>query len=89
MPAVGIAHDVCADCLSTTGKLCSRCAPSVLPQLARNIGWLKLMGEAHAEQTRLQDEDADRAAIEKAKRRAARKAMRSGYRGLALSIRAA
>lgn len=89
MPPVGTAHDLCADCLATFGKLCDRCKPTVLPQLARNIGWLKLMGEAHAEQTRLQEQDETTVAVERAKRRNDRRQARSGVRGLLVHVRTA
>lgn len=87
MPPVGTAHDLCADCLATTHKLCEACKPSILPQLAKNIGWLKLMGAAHAEQKALQD--AEDAAVEKAKRRVERKCSRRGVAGLLTHIRTA
>lgn len=87
MPPVGVAHDVCAGCLATTHKLCERCKPSILPQLAKNLGWLRLMGAARAEQKALQD--AEDAAVEKAKRRTARKHTRRGIAGLLVHIRTA
>lgn len=77
----------CPDCLSRTGRLCERCARGVLPQLAVNVGWLKLMGNATVEQVKLQatPESAD---VKKAKRRNARRESR-GYAGLARAILAA
>lgn len=87
MPPVGVALDVCADCLRTVGKLCDRCKPSILPQLAKNIGWLKLMGAAEVEQTALQD--AEDAAVLKARRRTERRQARSGMKGLLVHVRTA
>jgi hypothetical protein len=49
LPALGLAEDVCLDCTAQQG-LCARHERDVLPQLARNIGWLKMMGEARTEQ---------------------------------------
>lgn len=50
MSTAAVLHDdLCGDCLASHG-LCTTHAKSVLPQLARNIGWLKLMGEAQVEQ---------------------------------------
>jgi hypothetical protein len=40
----------CPQCLTAPGKLCARCERGVLPQLAVNVGWLKLMGESRTEQ---------------------------------------
>ena len=59
----------------------------MLPQLAVNLGWLRLMGEPRTEQTRRQNAKPN-AAVEKAKRREARKSRR-GYAGLARAIMAA
>ena len=94
MPSVGDAQDVCTRCLSTRGLLCDRCALAVLPQLARNIGWLKLMGEAIVEQKGRQRKDApapvspEHAAHLVRKRAARRPSPRRGYRGLAAAIAA-
>lgn len=68
---------VCVACL-THGGLCHFHARHILPQLAVNLGWLRMMGEMHAEQTRLQAPLAvpDVAAVEKAKRREGRKRAR-------------
>jgi hypothetical protein len=52
MPEVG-SEDVCPSCVRA-GGLCDRHHVGVLPLLARNIGWLKLMGEARTEQTKRQ-----------------------------------
>lgn len=68
----------CPDCLGRTG-LCLSCQRKILPQLAINIGWLKLMGDAHIEQTKRQSRRLDssqRAAVAKAERRKVRKARR-------------
>lgn len=87
MPPVGFAAEICAECLMTVGKLCDRCKPSILPQLAKNLGWLRLMGNAAIEQKALQD--AEDAAVEKAKRRTARKHSRRGIVGLLTHVRTA
>lgn len=76
----------CPRCIRD-GGLCARHTRGILPELARNIGWLKLMGEAVVEQKRLQRRED--AATAKAKRREARKARRRGYAGLLDAIRAA
>lgn len=75
----------CPHCLGRRG-LCRSCQRQFLPQLAVNGGWLKLIGEAVAEQTARQTEQANKAAIEKAKRRDARKRHRSGLRGLLMHV---
>ena len=66
----------CPDCLQRSG-LCRSCQRLILPQLAINRGWLKLIGNAEVEQTNRQEEYANRAAVEKAKRRADRKSRRT------------
>lgn len=58
----------------------------MLPQLAVNLGWLRLMGEVLVEQTLRQAPAAEKAAIEKAKRREVRKAHRRGPGGLLVHI---
>lgn len=64
----------------------------MLPQLARPLGLLKLIGDAHVEQVKRQDaEPAEKVAIEKVKRRNARKvarSQRSGMYGLIKAITA-
>lgn len=85
LPPVG-PEDVCSHCVRESG-LCEKHYRGILPELARNLGWLKLMGEAVVEQTRLQA-NAEDAATKKAKRRNARKARR-GYAGLLDAIKAA
>ncbi len=45
-----ITPEVCERCVTSAGKLCPSCAVTVLPQLAVNVGWLKLMGESLTEQ---------------------------------------
>ena len=91
-PGVYDASDLCTYCLVADGRLCGRddCRRAVLPQLAKNGGWINLMGAAHTEQTKRQaPAPAERVAIEKVKRRNARKISRSqrrGYFGLAKSI---
>lgn len=42
------AEDVCLPCLEQEG-LCQKHTRDVCPQLAKNIGWLKLMGSNHAD----------------------------------------
>ena len=68
---------ICTACLANRG-LCRWHAVSVLPQLAVNLGWLRLMGEPRTEQIRRQDARPS-AAIEKAKRRETRKAKRFAW----------
>lgn len=80
----------CPYCVAARG-LCDRHHAGVLPQLAVNLGWLRLMGDALIEQRTRQAPllgRRDVAAIEKAKRRAARKHARmgSGLRGLLIQI---
>jgi len=62
----------------------------VLPQEAKPFGLLRLIGEAHVEQTKRQEpEPSERRAIEKIKRRRANRIARSqrrGYFGLAKAI---
>jgi len=54
----------------------------VLPRLAQNTGWLKLMGEARTEQKeRQKPEPKETVQIERIARRNARKVARSGRRG--------
>jgi hypothetical protein len=67
----------------------------ILPRLAINIGWLKLIGEASVEQTRRQSPrtaplsvSAEQAAHQ-SRKRAARHAHRAGVRGLLAALRAA
>ena len=82
MPNLAPAPDVCLDCIASHG-LCHRHHVGVLPLLAVNLEWLRLMGEARVEQTRRQrPEDT---ATKRAKRRNARKDRR-GYLGLARAI---
>lgn len=50
LPALGLADDLCTDCLTHQG-LCTRHEREILPQLRRNIAWLKLIGNAAVEQT--------------------------------------
>jgi hypothetical protein len=85
MPDVGPHSDDCPRCVASSG-LCDRHQVGVLPLLARNVGWLKLMGEARVEQKRRQSRED--AATKKAKRRNARRDER-GYLGLARAIVAA
>lgn len=65
----------CPDCLGRSG-LCRSCQRRVLPQLAVNLGWLRLMGDALIEQKTRQNrrlDSAHRAALAKVERRQARK----------------
>ena len=68
---------ICVECLRDDG-LCRFHARHVLPQLAVNLGWLRLMGEAHVEQKRLQKPlpKSEAVAVERAKRREGRKRAR-------------
>lgn len=87
---------VCSDCV-VSGGLCGRdsCRRSVLPQLAHNGGWLKLIGEARTEQkarqsaNRLPESDLQKAhkqrkSIVRASSKAARKRARTGRGAFAL-----
>jgi hypothetical protein len=78
--------DDCAHCLTAKG-LCERCHVGVLPLLAINLGWLRMMGETVIEQKRRQSKPS--MAAEKAKRREARKLSRRGYAGLLTHLRTA
>ena len=49
LPALGLADDICTDCMTHQG-LCPAHEREILPQLRRNIAWLKLMGNAAVEQ---------------------------------------
>lgn len=86
--------ELCPACVRADG-LCGRedCRRAVLPQLAKNGGWLRLMGEAHTEQTKRQaPEPAERKQLERIARRNARKVARSkrgGMFGLLKAIRSA
>jgi hypothetical protein len=76
MPELSL--DECPDCSGRSG-LCRSCQRRILPQLAVNLGWLRLMGEALIEQTTRQNRRLDsshRAALAKVERRKARKARR-------------
>lgn len=84
----------CPHCLSAAGRLCHRCATSVLPQLAVNVGWLKLMGESRTEQVSRQRKItksptiSDAQAAHLVRKRLARKPRR-GIRGLLAAMIAA
>lgn len=94
MTAAAIFIDVeCPTCRERPGGLCSKeeCRRAVLPQLAKNIGWLKLMGEALVEQMTRQNAPlptTEKTAVERIGRRNARKLARKGrgYFGLAKAI---
>lgn len=96
MTAAAILLDAaeCPKCLARPSGLCEReeCRKAVLPQLAQNVGWLKLMGNAIVEQTKRQKQTltpAEKAAVAKIGRRNARRVARSkrgGYFGLAKAI---
>jgi hypothetical protein len=76
----------------TARGLCQReeCRRQVLPQLAQNRGWLKLITEVRVEQTKRQEpEPKERVAIARIGRRNARRiarTQRQGYFGLARAI---
>jgi hypothetical protein len=80
--------DLCSACVTTRG-LCARHESHVLPQLARNIGWLKLMGEAIVEQTRRQTSRAlavsPEAQAHADRKQAARRSRKAGRGHLALA----
>lgn len=62
----------------------------LLPKLAINLGWLRLIDEVHCEQTRLQHKAAKDAATQKAVRREGRKrARQKQHLGFIAAIRAA
>lgn len=77
LPAESPDGPLCVACL-THGGLCHFHARHVLPQLAENLGWLRLMGDALIEQKRLQSllPPTDDVRAEKAKRREGRKRAR-------------
>lgn len=81
----------CARCLEAQG-LCAACERGILPLLAVNLGWLRLIGESLIEQRARQSKRPpkprphDAAAIAKAIRRDARKKHRAGLRGLAVHV---
>ena len=91
MPAVGAE---CESCLASAGKLCDRCARGVLPQLAVNVGWLKLMGESLTEQVSRQRKItsalpiSDAQAAHLVRKRLARRSHR-GVRAFLAAVRAA
>lgn len=69
----------CANCIRARG-LCRKCASldrSLLPQLAVNVGWLRMMGEALVEQKKRQslkpDPKAERIRLRKERKAKARK----------------
>jgi hypothetical protein len=72
--------EVCGFCLTQQG-LCERHAVSVLPQLAVNLGWLRLMGEVRVEQQKRQHPTDEQTArqVKRAERREARKFARRGF----------
>lgn len=83
---IGLADEICGDCLTHQG-LCARHAVGVLPQLRRNIAWLKLIGNAAVEQTARQEAPStppvSAAGAAHAKRKAtARQTARSKRRGI-------
>jgi hypothetical protein len=82
--------DVCASCVAQSG-LCDRHLAHVVPQLAVNLGWLRLIGDAVVEQKRRQHIPApdDATAIAKAQRRTARRQHRAGLRGLLVHVQTA
>lgn len=80
------ASDDCSACLASVGRLCHRHERGVLPQLAVNVGWLRLMGEALVEQQARQSippvlTAAERYAIARVARREARKRAKRGTNG--------
>lgn len=93
--------DICPRCIEA-GGLCGReaCQRAVLPQLATNRGWLKMIGDVLTEQTERQEltrelkigqpTTEEAAAVAKIGRRNARRVARQkrGYHGLALAIMA-
>jgi len=93
---IGLADEICGDCLTHQG-LCARHAVGVLPQLRRNIAWLKLIGNAAVEQTARQaaipTPPVSAAGAAYAKRKATArqtaKSRRRGYFGLARALSAA
>jgi hypothetical protein len=80
------ATDLCADCLEQSG-LCQRHVAHVCPQLAINLGWLRLLGEPHVEQRARQT--LPDVATERAIRRNTRRAHRAGLRGLLAHVQTA
>lgn len=84
--------ELCPACLTAVGGLCGRddCRRQVLPQLAINGGWLKLIGDARIEQSKRQRPvPTEKVQLDRIARRNARKVARSsrrGYFGLAKAI---
>ena len=84
--------DECHDCREQQG-LCGYHARFVLPRLAVNVGWLKLMGEALTEQKGRQTDRAlsvspEAQAHQERKKRARRKSIGSGLKGLLKAVAA-
>lgn len=87
--ALGSGWD-CEKCLRAEGRLCAFHAVHVLPQLAVNLGWLRLMGEAMVEQVKRQTvaptlTAKERYAVARVARREARKAARRGNGAMRLT----
>jgi hypothetical protein len=89
---------ICLDCVRNAG-LCQRCAMHVCPQLAKNRGYLALIGEVHTEQKRRQGRRKKKGVPEltkspeqqswlkrRAGARAVARSKRRGYFGLARAI---
>ena len=92
IPTQALVDEICGDCLTHQG-LCARHAVGVLPQLRRNIAWLKLMGNAAVEQKARQTVKPTRHVSPEGKAHAQRKATarqtaRSKRRGLFGLLRA-
>jgi hypothetical protein len=80
--------ELCPACVLHQG-LCERHKSHVLPQLAKNIGWLKLMGEALIEQKRRQSARAlavsPEAQAHAARKQASTRARKAGRGHLAIA----
>lgn len=75
---------LCQSCVAQLG-LCERHAPAVLPQRAIPP-WVYLIGDSHIEQKQLQLDPHEAIAVDRAKRREARKRARRGLTGLLAHI---
>jgi hypothetical protein len=83
----------CARCLVAAGRLCRSCAEtdrSILPQLAVNFGWLKLIGQVIVEQRKRQTQRASKPRVRppsKARQRKAKKnQVRNAYARMQRSV---
>lgn len=83
-------HGDCTACVAAKG-LCQRHVDHETPQLAVNLGWLRMMGETHIEQRRRQrkSDEAEQRQVARAQRRDARKHAKLARRGYGILLMAA